>query len=630
MASKVRDYSKLAHDIIVAVGGESNIVNATRCATRLRLVLKETPKDATAKVSSMPGVVTVVEKGGQYQVVIGPHVGEVYDIVAKELNLDANQAVETGEKQSLMNRIIAAMAAVFAPFVYVLAAAGLIQGCLIILKQFAPTFTETGTYSLLNLISWAPFTFLPIFIAISASKHFKCNTYVAVACCCALVSPSWATLAGRIADGESIKFLLFPMASTTYTSTVLPPLFLVLVLSYLEHFLMKKLPDVIKSLAVPFLCIVVMVPATILVIGPISEGVAGALANGYNMLYNAVPALAAMVVGGFWQVLVIFGVHWGFTPLTLMNFDTVGYDTLQVFKTCAVVAQAAACFGVYFKSRNKDFKNVAFSAGLTGVFGITEPAIYGVTLRLKKPLICGCIAAGIGSAVASFFGSVYYVYAGLPGILTVVNAIGGESSRSFIGVLVGCAISIIGSLVLVQAVGFDDPVPAAEAPAEVPTAVTVPLAAQTAETVVASPMNGEIKPLSEVNDPTFSGGLLGQGVAILPSEGKLYAPFDGVASTVFDTKHALGLSSNTGVEMLIHVGLETVTLGGKHFRAKINTGDSFKRGDLLLEFDLAEIKKQFDTITPVLVTNMDEFSGLTTPRTSGKVKAGETVMTVQP
>jgi len=360
MGSKVRDYSKLALDIIKAVGGEKNINSAARCATRLRFVLKEIPTDATAKISAMPGVISVVEKGGQYQIVIGPHVNEVYDVVAKELHLDDKQTEAPQEKQSLVNRVIAAISAIITPFVYVLAAAGLVQGCLIVIKQFAPGFADTGTYSLLNMISWVPFTFLPILIAVSAAKHFKCNTYIALACCCALLSPSWTTLAGRIADGEIIKFLCFPMSRTTYTSTVLPPIFLVLVLSYLERFLRKHLPDVIKSLATPFLCLVIMVPLTILVIGPLSEGAANGLAKGYNVLYEAVPAVAALVVGALWQVLVIFGVHWGFTPVTLANFEVFGYDTLQVFKTCSVVAQAAACFGVVLKTRNKEFKNAAF------------------------------------------------------------------------------------------------------------------------------------------------------------------------------------------------------------------------------------------------------------------------------
>ena len=453
--AKVRDYAKLAHDIKDAIG-EENITSAAHCATRLRLVLKESPSaEITAQISSMPGVIQVMEKGGQYQIVIGTHAQDVYEEMAKLLHLDASQQPEV--KQGLLNRVIATMSAVFAPFVYILAAAGLVQGCLIIATTFAPAFADTGTYAVLSFISWTPFTFLPVLIAITASKHFNCNTFIAVWCCLALVNPDWTSMAARIAGGESIQFIIFNMAETTYTSTVLPPLFLVLVLSYLERFLNKVVPDIIKALAVPFICAVIMVPATILVIGPISDGLANAIAAGYNWLYNTVPALAGLIVGGFWQVIVIFGVHWGVTPMVLANFENYGFDTFQAFQTCAVIAQAAACFGVFLKSRSKDTKNVALSAGLTGIFGITEPAIYGVTLRLKKPFVAGCIGGAAGALVVALTGAKYYIYAGLPGLLTTVNTINASDPGSFTGEMIAVAVTIVVTIIMVQIIGCDEP-----------------------------------------------------------------------------------------------------------------------------------------------------------------------------
>ena len=453
--AKVRDYAKLARDIKDAIG-EENITSAAHCATRLRLVLKESPSaEITAQISSMPGVIQVMEKGGQYQIVIGTHAQDVYEEMAKLLHLDASQQPEV--KQGLLNRVIATMSAVFAPFVYILAAAGLVQGCLIIATTFAPAFADTGTYAVLSFISWTPFTFLPVLIAITASKHFNCNTFIAVWCCLALVNPDWTSMAARIAGGESIQFIIFNMAETTYTSTVLPPLFLVLVLSYLERFLNKVVPDIIKALAVPFICAVIMVPATILVIGPISDGLANAIAAGYNWLYNTVPALAGLIVGGFWQVIVIFGVHWGVTPMVMANFENYGFDTFQAFQTCAVIAQAAACFGVFLKSRSKDTKNVALSAGLTGIFGITEPAIYGVTLRLKKPFVAGCIGGAAGALVVALTGAKYYIYAGLPGLLTTVNTINASDPGSFTGEMIAVAVTIVVTIIMVQIIGCDEP-----------------------------------------------------------------------------------------------------------------------------------------------------------------------------
>ncbi len=353
MATTIRDYPKLAADICDAVG-KDNIISAAHCATRLRLVLKETPSaEVTQRISEMPAVIKVMESGGQYQVVIGTHAKDVYEALAQLLDLDENAADAPQTKQGIGSRIIATMSAVFAPFVYILAAAGLVQGALIIITHFAPAFAETGTYSVLSFISWTPFTFLPVMIAVTASKHFKCNTFIAMWCCLALVNSDWGAIAARIASGETVKFLAFPMSQTTYTSTVLPPLFLVLVLSYLERWLNKHLPDIIKALAVPFICTVIMVPLTILVIGPVSDMLATGIANAYNFLVNTVPALAAILVGGIWQVFVIFGVHWGVTPMCLANFANYGCDSFQAFQTCAVIAQAAACFGVFLKTRKE-------------------------------------------------------------------------------------------------------------------------------------------------------------------------------------------------------------------------------------------------------------------------------------
>lgn len=609
--AQIRNYSKLAEDIIKEVGGEENIINATRCATRLRLVLKETPANAKEKISSMAGVITVVENNGQFQVVIGTHVGDVYQKVAEILKLDEKQQEDGGQvKQGVLNKVIATMSAVFAPFIYILAAGGILQGILILINLAVPEFSKTGTYEVLSFLSWTPFTFLPVFIAITASKHFKCNLYIAVVCCLALVNPTLIEMAGRVADGESIKFLIFPLSETTYTSSVLPPLFLVWILSYLEHFLEKKLPDIIKPLLTPLICLVVMVPFTILLLGPISTLIATGIANGYNSLVAIAPPVAAAIIGGLWQVVVIFGVHWGITPVCLANFDMYGRDTFQAFQTVAVVAQMGAAFGVFLKSRNKEFKGVALSAGITGIFGITEPSIYGVTLRLKKPFICGCIAGAVGAVVTSLFNSYYYVYAGLPGLLTTVNAISKDNPTSFLGEIIGCAIAIVGSIILVQIIGFDDPVSETAKTTNITEKANV-ITETTKEIrkeaeAITSPMTGKAMNLSEVPDAVFSSGMMGAGFAIDPTEYRVYAPVDGEIASIFDTKHAIGIQSTYGTELLIHVGLDTVELKGNYFELKKQVGDQVKKGDLLLEFDGEAIKQAgYSLVTPVILTGSD-------------------------
>lgn len=605
MASSVRDYDKLAVDIIKAVGGKENIVKASRCATRLRLVLKETTNEAKENVSNLTGVITVVESGGQFQVVIGTHVGKVFDKVASELNLDSN-TIEDEPKASILNRIIATMSAVFAPFIYILAAAGILQGCLILINMANPSFSSTGTYEVLSFMSWAPFTFLPIFIAITASKHFKCNAFIAVACCAALVSPTWAEIASRIANGESVRFLGISLAETTYTSSVLPPLFLVWILSYVERFVDKKLPEVIKSLFTPFICMIVMVPLTILVIGPLSDSLAAGIANGYNYLYNLAPAVAAAVIGGLWQIVVIFGVHWGVTPMCLANYDLYGMDTFQAFQTMAVIAQAGAVFGVFVKARNKQTKNIALSAGVTGIFGITEPAIYGVNLRFKKPFICGCIAGAIGAVVGSFFNIAYYAYAGLPGLLTVVNSITPDNPKSIIGMLLGAAISFFGAIALVQIVGIGEK-ETNEEKQDKKIEEGQPIL-NMGVNAIKSPISGKVIELEKVNDPVFSSGAMGKGIAIEPMDNKVYAPFNGTIEFIAETKHAIGLLSEDGVEVLIHVGMDTVKMQGRGFNVKTSVNSKIKAGDLLLEFDRNAIEKEgYSLITPVVITNADNY-----------------------
>lgn len=603
MSNSVRDYEKLAVDIINAVGGKENIVKAARCATRLRLVLKETPKDAHKKVSELTGVITVVENNGQFQVVIGTHVGKVFDKVQTIVDLD-DSSKDEAPKGTILNRVIATMSAVFAPFIYILAAAGILQGCLILINMAYPSFQSTGTYEVLSFISWAPFTFLPIFIAITASRHFKCNMFIAVACCAALVSPTWSEIAARIAGGENISFLGIALAETTYTSSVLPPLFLVWILSYVEKFVEKSLPDVVKSLFTPLLCMIIMVPLTIVAIGPVSDNLATAIANGYNSLYNFAPALAAAVIGGLWQIVVIFGVHWGVTPMCLANYDMYGMDTFQAFQTMVVVAQMGAAFGVFLKAKKMETKNVSLSAGITGIFGITEPAIYGVTLKYKKPFICGCVAGALGAVVASFFNVAYYAYAGLPGLLTVVNAINPENPTSIMGIAIGCAIAVIGSIILVQIVGFGEE--SEEVKEDIIKEVATTLLDNNKE--IKNPLSGKVLPLSKVEDAVFSSGAMGNGIAIDPTDNKVYAPFDGTVEFIAETKHAIGLKSDDGVELLIHVGMDTVKMNGKGLDVKTKVNERVKEGDLLLEFDRNEIQKEgYSLITPVVITNSNNY-----------------------
>ncbi len=637
MAEPVRNYPKLAVQILEQVGGEKNIISATRCATRLRLVLRETPAGTKDKVAALPGVITVVESGGQFQVVIGAHVGEVHEALLANANLSADAASADVPKQSIANRVIATMSAVFAPFVYILAGAGLLQGALILIRMVWPAFEGSGTDQVFSFISWSPFHFLPIFIAVTAAKHFNVNLFVALFCAAALVNPSWNEMAGKITDGETIRLFGIALSNTTYTSTVLPPLFLVWFLSYLERFLKKYLKGSAENLLLPLISAIIMVPLTLLILGPLSAATANGIASGYNWLVDVAPAVAAAIIGGFWQVAVIFGIHWGITPVVLSNFEQYGYDSFQAFQTAAVVAQVGAATGVFLKTKSKVMRGVSGSAAITGIFGITEPTIYGVTLRLKRPFLLACIAGAAGAITISLFGSRYYAYAGLPGMLTIVNASSDTNPSSLIGMGVGCLIAFVGAALLVYLVGFDDPVDPVEddavAEEEVATlgesdraAYESALDAAEKAVVVASPLTGRAMPMSAVPDPVFASGAMGKGVAVEPSVGKVVAPFDGTVVTVLPSKHAVGLISSDGIELLIHVGIDTVQLKGEHYTSHVAARQKVKKGDLLIEFDIDAIKAAgYSTVTPVIVTNSKKFSDVL-PAPVAEATAGEDIL----
>lgn len=607
MSTSIRDYKKLAHDIFDSVGGKNNIISASRCATRLRIVLKDYTKVPKEKIASFPGVITVVENGGQLQVVIGTNVGKVFEHFGPLVGSLKNEK-DTENKGKILNRVIATMSAVFAPFIYVLAAAGILQGFLILSLLVYPDFENMGTYQILNFMSWAPFTFLPIFIAITASSHFKTNLYVSVATCMALVDPSLTQLAKEVASGtSSINFLGMALSPTTYTFSVLPPLFLVWILSYLEKFLEPKINETIKPLAMPFLCYIIMVPLTLILVGPLTAELAHGIAKGYNSLVEFAPILAGAVVGGFWQVFVIFGVHWGITPVVTANFENHGMDSFQAFQTIAVIGQVGAVLGFYFKTKSKELKGISASAFTTGIFGITEPSIYGINLRFKKPFIYGSLGGMIGAMIAALFNSRYFAYAGLPGPLTLINAINKKEypdfNLSFTGEIIGASIAFLIPIILIQILGTGENKKDNDLKDDTPKV-------NLDKIELTSPLTGKIIPLKEVEDQAFSEGLMGEGVAIIPKEGKIYAPCDGfIEFFPEESKHAIGILSKEGVEILIHVGIDTVNLKGKYFQPHIKADQEIKKGDLLLEFDISSIEKEnFSTVTPVLITNREQFS----------------------
>lgn len=593
------DYHKTAMELLKELGGNDNITNVTHCATRLRFILKDESIVNKDKVAKIPGVITTVQAGGQFQVVIGNHVKDAYEHMIKMVTIDEEAAKGTGNKKvGIVSRIIDVISAIFAPFLYTLAACGILQGILGVLVALNAIDTAGGTYQILNFISWTAFTFLPVLIAVTASKKFGVNTFIALVIACALVCPDYIAMVNA---AKPVYFLGMKVQLLSYTSSVIPIILSIWIASYVQKFFDKYLPIVIRNLFTPMFTIAIMVPLTLLAFGPIGNTIGGAIGGIYNTLYNLSPIVAGLVVGGLWEVLVIFGVHWGITPVTVGNYANLGYDTFTGLQASAVFSQAGATFGVFLKTKNKDMKGVSASAAITGLFGITEPAIYGVNLRLKKPMICGCIAGAVGGAIGGAFHAVSWSY-NMPGIATLPAYFKAGHLTPFIGLVISIVVAFVLGAVLTYIVGFEDEAEDETKEIETSNETTETNGEDTSEFV--APVTGNVIPVNQVKDEAFASEAMGKGVGIEPENGKVYAPFDGNVDAVFPTGHLVGLSDGNGAEVLIHIGVDTVKLEGKGFTTYVSQGDKVKKGDLLVEFDVELLKKEgYDTTVMFITTD---------------------------
>lgn len=593
------DYHKTAMELLKELGGNDNITNVTHCATRLRFILKDESIVNKDKVAKIPGVITTVQAGGQFQVVIGNHVKDAYEHMIKMVTIDEEAAKGTGNKKvGIVSRIIDVISAIFAPFLYTLAACGILQGILGVLVALNAIDTAGGTYQILNFISWTAFTFLPVLIAVTASKKFGVNTFIALVIACALVCPDYIAMVNA---AKPVYFLGMKVQLLSYTSSVIPIILSIWIASYVQKFFDKYLPIVIRNLFTPMFTIAIMVPLTLLAFGPIGNTIGGAIGGIYNTLYNLSPIVAGLVVGGLWEVLVIFGVHWGITPVTVGNYANLGYDTFTGLQASAVFSQAGATFGVFLKTKNKDMKGVSASAAITGLFGITEPAIYGVNLRLKKPMICGCIAGAVGGAIGGAFHAVSWSY-NMPGIATLPAYFKAGHLTPFIGLVISIVVAFVLGAVLTYIVGFEDEADDETKEIETSNETTETNGEATSEFV--APVTGNVIPVNQVKDEAFASEAMGKGVGIETENGKVYAPFDGNVDAVFPTGHLVGLSDGNGAEVLIHIGVDTVKLEGKGFTTYVSQGDKVKKGDLLVEFDVELLKKEgYDTTVMFITTD---------------------------
>lgn len=596
--------SEIAARVLDAVGGKENVKSVVHCATRLRFVLNDEGKADTARLQQDNDVIQVVQSGGQYQVVIGSHVSDVYQELTAMANFGGGDAASNEKKGNIFNQFVDIISSIFTPFLGAMAGAGVLKGFLTLAVTLNWIASESGVYVILFSIADGLFTYLPVLLAFTAANKFKTSPFLAVSLAMALVHPSITALAGA---GESISFFGIPviLGLSGYTSSVIPIILAVYIQSHVERFFKKIVPSFLQIIAVPLLVFLIMAPLTFVVVGPLGTIIGDWLGSAYNGIYNFSPIVAGAVMGGLWQIFVMFGMHWGFVPIIMLNLGQVGYDTMVPMLLPAVLAQGGAALAVFFLTKSVKLKGLAISSTITAIFGITEPTVYGVTLPLKKPFIAACISGAIGGAFIGFSNVANYTF-GLVSVLSLPGFIPQDTKNmsGMIAAAIGMGGAFILAFILTYILRFDDPVE--ETAIVKPEA---PIATKTKERMVlVSPLEGKVVPLAEVPDQVFASGALGKGVAVEPSVGKLFAPADGTITTLFPTGHAVGLTTTDGAEILMHIGMDTVSLDGEGFEAAIKQGDTVKKGDLLVSFDIEKIKAAgLPVITPVVVTNTNEY-----------------------
>ncbi|EIY4981202.1 TPA: PTS beta-glucoside transporter subunit IIABC [Klebsiella quasipneumoniae subsp. similipneumoniae] len=616
------EYKALAQDILNRVGGKENIVSLVHCATRLRFKLKDNGKADAEGLKANPGVIMVVESGGQFQVVIGNHVHDVWQAVRQEAGLsdDSEPTAESVEKGSLLGQIIDVVSGIFTPFIGVLAASGILKGMLALAVVCGWLTPQQGTYKIWFAASDALFFFFPLFLGYTAGKKFGGNPFVSMVIGGALTHPLMIqAFEASQAPGAAVEhFLGIPVTFINYSSSVIPIILASWVCCWLERKSNALLPSSMKNFFTPAICLAIVVPLTFLLIGPLATWLSHLLAQGYQIIYAVAPWLAGAAMGALWQVCVIFGLHWGLIPLMINNLTVLGHDSMLPMLLPAVMGQVGAVLGILLKTRDARQKVLAGSAFSAGIFGITEPAIYGLTLPLRRPFIFGCVAGAIGGAIVGFSNAHVYSF-GFGNIFTVAQMIPPQGLDSTVW---GGVVGIFAALIISCGLTFFAGLPRASA---APGAVAV---APVSANDILAPMSGSVIALDQVPDSTFASGLLGRGVAIIPAVGKVIAPFPGEVASLFQTKHAIGLQSDSGIELLIHVGIDTVKLDGVPFTAHVKEGDRVQAGDLLIEFDRqAILDAGYDLATPIIISNSDDYREIDTVAPSA-VEAGQPLLSV--
>lgn len=626
-------YEQLAKKIIQNVGGKENINGLTHCITRLRFKLKDESKANDDVLKNMEGVVTVMHSAGQYQVVIGNHVPMVYADVCELAGISGD--ADSGDAPAgLFNKLIDIISGCFQPFLGPLSACGIIKGLNALLTfLLGAEYSTSGTYMILNAIGDSVFYFMPVVIGYTASKKFKLNPVtgmiIGAALCYPTIQKDALAAAGQAIGSLPLlgdyytTFLNLPFVAGNYTTSVVPVILVAALAGKLQKLGKKFIPEMLQNFFVPLFVLIVSLPVGLLVIGPVVSLLTTLLTDGFTALYAFSPILTGAVVGFFWQALVIFGLHWALVPIAMINLTSVGFDTILVGSFGCSFAQTAAIVAMYFKIKDAKRKALAVPAIVSGVCGVTEPAIYGFSLPEKKPFVFSMVGGAVGGAVFAMMGGKSYTMGGL-GIFGVVNYISPDGDASGMYASFVCiAVSMVIGFILTY-LFWKDSTPI-ESVSKQPSQKN---ALKVERDSVMAPFSGAVIPLNELKDDAFSQGVLGKGVGIEPMDGKVLSPVDGTVTTLFPTLHAIGLTADSGIELLIHIGLDTVQMGGRGFTAHIKEGDRVKKGQHIMDVDLNAVKAAgFSTQTPVIITNSSDLLDII-PLDNKTVQAGDELITV--
>ncbi|WP_443862977.1 beta-glucoside-specific PTS transporter subunit IIABC [Fusobacterium ulcerans] len=615
-----QNYDQLAKEIIFLIGGENNIVNLTHCVTRLRFKLKDETKTDENSLSKLKGVISIVKGNGQFQVVVGNAVEDIFNAIQRQYSIGETEVKEEKKSGTLFTRALNMMSAILNPIVIALAGAGMIKALLVILTTTLGILdTSGGTYKILAAAGNSVFYFLPLFLAYSSAKAFKCNPYIALAIVATLMEPNFTKLMSK--PGDMTSFLGIPVVLIGYSGSLVPAIVSILIYSKLEKVLKKFIPKNIELFALSFVALLIMVPLTIIVIGPIGVYLADQVGNLVNFLSVKNGLLTGAVIGAGWTFLVMLGVQWGVVPIMINNISTYGYDVIRPMIAAATFASAGAAFGVFLKAKNKENKAYALSATIPALLGgITEPIVYGISLKYRKPFIAQVIGGAIAGGFMGMMHTKAIVYV-FPALTTLPAFLG----ETFVYYVIGITLAFVITAVITYFLGIDE-----KDDIEIHEKNSSNTKNEAEDIIIKSCIEGEAIELSKVKDEAFASGSIGKGVGIIPQKGVLYAPADGEISTVFVTGHAVGMATDKEAEILMHIGINTVEMNGEGFIKKVKDGQKVKAGDILIEFDIEKIKRAgYDTTTMMVISNSEEYSDIGVLNL-GEVKQNNDILIIRP